>query len=329
MPLIARFSDDSDSEHQGRRRLRSLAILPTLITLGNLLCGFAAIHFGLRAMYDLGAGIAASAMPPLNQSILERMLPSPLSVGAGLIVVGMILDLFDGLIARATRSTTNFGGQLDSLADVVTCGVAPAILMIAFITRELSGEFFPSPLSEHFMGRAMWISAAFYVACTAIRLARFNVEHAKEGFDYKTFRGIPSPGAAAVIAALIFFQDQPEGESLRSAIAYLLPAVSILLAFLMVSRFPYGKLHRGYLMSKQPVGQFFVLLLLLAVFFSYKAATFLILTIIYTCSGPAKMMIKKMRHKNQPVTDSASGVASASGDHHKNDPHHDSHKNIG
>lgn len=329
MPLIARFSDDTSDEHQPRRRLRSLAILPTLITLGNLLCGFAAIHFSMRAMYDLGAGIAASSMPPLNPSILERMLPSALSVGAGLIVVGMILDLFDGLIARATRSTTNFGGQLDSLADVVTCGVAPAILMIAFITRELSGDFFPSPLSEHFMGRAMWIAAAFYVACAAIRLARFNVEHAKEDFDYKTFRGIPSPGAAAVMAALIFFQDQPEGESLRSTIVYILPAVSILLAYLMVSRFPYGKLHRGYLMSKQPVGQFFVLLLLLAVFFSYKAATFLILTIIYTGSGPAKMLIKHLRHKNLPVPENATGDTNTNGDHLTNDPHNDSHKNTG
>ncbi len=329
MPLIAKFTDDAHTEHQHRRRLRSLAILPTLITLGNLLCGFAAIHFSMRAMYDLGAGFATSSMPPLNQSILERMLPSALSVGAGLIVVGMILDLFDGLIARATRSTTNFGGQLDSLADVVTCGVAPAILMIAFITRELSSDFFPSPLSEHFMGRAMWIAAAFYVACAAIRLARFNVEHAKADFDYKSFRGIPSPGAAAVMAALIFFQDQPEGESFRSAIAYSLPVISILLAFLMVSRFHYGKLHRGYLMSKQPVGQFFVLLLMLAVFFSYKSASFLIATFIYMCSGPAKMLIKQMRHKHSPAPETANDAADANGDHHSNDTHHDSHKNTG
>lgn len=300
MTLIARISPDSDSEHHKRRRLRSLAILPTLITLGNLICGFAAIHFGLRAMYDLGAGSTISLMPPLNPSILERMLPSPLSVGAGLIILGMILDLFDGLIARVTRSTTNFGGQLDSLADVVTCGVAPATLMIAFMTRELAGDFFPSPVSEHFLGRIMWISAAFYVACAAIRLARFNVEHASADHDYKSFRGIPSPGAAAVIAAMLIFQDQPEAEPLRAAIAYALPIAAILMAFLMVSRVPYGRLHRGYLMSKQPVGQFFVLLLLLAVFFSYKSATFLIATFVYTASGPVAMIIRQFREKKSP-----------------------------
>lgn len=300
MTLIARISPDSNSEHPKRRRLRSLAILPTLITLGNLLCGFAAIHFGLRAMYDLGAGSATSLMPPLNPSILERMLPSPLSVGAGLIVLGMILDLFDGLIARVTRSTTNFGGQLDSLADVVTCGVAPATLMIAFMTRELAGDFFPSPVSEHFLGRVTWISAAFFVACAAIRLARYNVEHAQADQDYKTFRGIPSPGAAAVIAAMLIFQDQPEAEPLRAMIAYALPIVAIIMAFLMVSRVPYGRLHRGYLMSKQPVGQFFVLLLLLAAFFSYKSATFLIATLIYTASGPIAMIVRQFRDKKSP-----------------------------
>ncbi len=163
-----------DHERRRRRRLRSLAILPSLLTLGNLICGFAAVHFALRAMYDFGAGVPDVAVATFASPGWERVLPSYLSIGAGLIFLGMVFDGFDGAVARATRSTTNFGGQLDSLADVVTCGVAPATLMVALLTTELAGEsIIPSPLSEHAMGRFTWVAAAVYVALTAVRLALF------------------------------------------------------------------------------------------------------------------------------------------------------------
>ena len=112
-----------------RRRLRSLSFLPTLITLGNLVCGFAAIHFAMRELYEFSAGVSPEHIRTiqLGPKIFERMLPSFLSLGALLIFVGMFLDAFDGLIARVTRSTTTFGGQLDSLADVISFGIAPAI----------------------------------------------------------------------------------------------------------------------------------------------------------------------------------------------------------
>ena len=138
----------SDTKRKKRRRLKSMSLFPTLLTLGNLICGFAAIHFALRAMYDLGAGIPDDAIQTFSRAAWERMLPSYLTIGAGLIMLGMVFDCFDGLVARATRSTTNFGGQLDSLADVVTFGVAPATLMVAFMTRELAGDLIvPSPIS--------------------------------------------------------------------------------------------------------------------------------------------------------------------------------------
>ena len=89
----------------------------------------------------------------------------------------MVFDCFDGLIARATDTTTDFGGQLDSLADIVNHGVAPATLMLAFMTTQLhTDSILPSPISEHFLGRASWVAAAIYVAFQAIRLARYNVE---------------------------------------------------------------------------------------------------------------------------------------------------------
>ncbi|MGB2984269.1 MAG: CDP-alcohol phosphatidyltransferase family protein [Phycisphaerae bacterium] len=276
------------------------------MTLGNLVCGFAAIHFALRAMYDLGAGVPKTPIETLHKSLLELAPPSLLSVGAGLVIVGMIFDLLDGLIARVTRSTTDFGGQLDSLADVVTFGVAPATLMVAFMSQELAGEsILPSPISEHFVGRATWVAAAIYVAFTAVRLARYNVEHAKADFDYRTFRGIPSPGAAAVLVALILFQDQM-GETGRAITVYSLPAVAVLIAFLMVSRIPYRRFHRTYFLGRKPFSPVMTFVTLLAVFLLIKAPTLLLIVLWYAASGPLFLAVRLVRERHTaPVTETA------------------------
>ncbi|MEK7731173.1 MAG: CDP-alcohol phosphatidyltransferase family protein, partial [Planctomycetota bacterium] len=232
-----------------------------------------------------------------------------LSVGAILVALGMILDCFDGLIARVTRSTTNFGGQLDSLADVVTFGVAPATLMVAFMTKELAGDsIVPSPISDHALGRLTWVSAAIYVAFTAVRLARYNVEHAKADFDHRIFRGLPSPGAAAIMVALILFQDQPMGAVLRRAIVYATPFVAMGIAFLMVSRIPYRRFHRAYLLGRQPFGQFLVVMLVVAVFLAFKAETFLVIVLWYGLSGPLFYLVRVVRERTRP----GHGVAATS-----------------
>lgn len=297
MPQLKTIGNPAESRPR-RRRLRSLAFVPTLITLGNLLCGFAAIYFGLRAAYEFGAGTEAVSQLALHSAALERMLPSFLSVGAGLVVLGMVFDAFDGLIARATRTTTNFGGQLDSLADIVTCGVAPAMLMIVFMMKELATDaIIPSPISEAFLGRACWIAAAIYVAFAAIRLARFNVEHAEVGFDHRTFRGLPSPGAAAILVSLVLFQDQlgPPG---RHIIASALPVVAVITAFLMVSRIPYRRFYRAYLLGRQPFGQIVTVVIVLAVFFTYKAPTLLVIVLWYGASGPLFLIVRRLRERN-------------------------------
>ena len=306
MAIVGKLHDPQKPRAR-RRRLKTLAMAPTLLTLGNLLCGFAAIYFGLRAMQELGAGPAISDAPPLPGSVWERLLPSFLVFGAGLVLAGMVFDGLDGLIARVTRSTTDFGGQLDSLADVVTCGVAPAILMLVFMTQQLAsdGEFVggaivPSPISEHFLGRAAWVSAAIYVAFTAIRLARYNVEHAKADFDYKTFRGLPSPGAAAVIVAMIIFQDQM-GSVAKTVILFALPVAALATALLMVSRIPYRRLDRTYLVGRKPFGQFVFLVVILAVFWSYKAPTLLFASVLFGLSGPILWLDRTLRGKRSQL----------------------------
>ncbi|MFQ5590965.1 MAG: CDP-alcohol phosphatidyltransferase family protein [Phycisphaerae bacterium] len=295
MPSVTRFP--GSPLRRRTRRLKSLAFLPTLITVGSLLCGFAAIHFASRAIYDSGVGIPTLDSPILRMSLLERMLPSFLSVGAGLVILGMLLDGFDGLIARATFSTTNFGGQLDSLADIVTCGVAPATLMVTFMTIELAQDsIVPSPLSEHFVGRTCWVAAAIYVAFTAVRLARYNVEHAAAGYDHKTFRGLPSPGAAGVMVALIILQDQL-GPTGRRVTMYAMPVVAVTTAFLMVSRIPYRRLYRAYLLGRQPFGQFVACVLLLAVFFLFKAPALVVIASWYVVSGPLFLLGRRLRER--------------------------------
>ena len=280
-----------------------------MLTLGNLLCGFAAIHFALRAMYDFGAGVPDDVLQTLQSARWERMLPSFLSVGAGLVLFGMVFDLLDGLVARATRSTTNFGGQLDSLADVVTCGVAPATLMVAFMTTELAGDsIVPSPISEHPLGRATWFAAAVYVAFTAIRLARFNVEHAKADFDHRMFRGLPAPGAAGIIAAFIIVREQV-GDTARVMIAYAIPFVALAVAFLMVSRIPYRRFYHTYLLGKKPFGQIMGFLLILVLFWSYKAPTLLLMVLWYGASGPVEALLRRVRG-TPPVRNAATAEES-------------------
>lgn len=296
MPIVAKISA---ARKPVGRRLRRLAFFPTLLTIGNLLCGFAAIHFASRAMYEFGLGAPpeSGGLPP---NAMERLLPSFLSVGAGLVVLGMIFDCFDGLVARVTRSTTNFGGQLDSLADVVTCGVAPATLTIAFMSQQLAGDsILPSPISENFLGRATWVAAALFVAFTAIRLARYNVEHAKADFDPHVFRGLPTPGAGFLLVSLILLQDQV-GETSKYVIACLMPLAAIIAAFLMVSRVRYQRFYRSYLLGRQPFGRLVYFVVLFAVFWSYKAPTLAVLGIWYVVSGPVFHYQRRWRDRRQP-----------------------------
>jgi len=308
--MVSPFSSTLAQKHK-RRRLKSLAFIPTLLTLGNLICGFAAIYFALRAMFELGAGINDSEFQTLKSVLMERIMPSTLSIGAGLVLLGMFFDCFDGMVARVTRSTTNFGGQLDSLADVITCGAAPATLMVAFMYRELAQEaILPSPVSEHFLGRITWLAAAVYVALAAVRLARYNVEHDKADFDHRTFRGLPSPGAAGLMAALILFHEQARPLT-AGVIVYCMPVAALASAFLMVSRIPYRRFYRAYLLGRQPFDRFLIFMAVFAVFWLYKAPTLLVLIVWYWASGPVEWIIRLLRGRKSGGTGSASGQSMA------------------
>ncbi|RJP36066.1 MAG: hypothetical protein C4547_08155 [Phycisphaerales bacterium] len=295
MPIIARATTPHPRR---RRRLRSMRFLPSVLTLGNLLCGFAAIYFTQRAMFPLGAG---DEIPMSHIRILPRF-PSILSFAAGMVFLGMFFDMLDGLAARVTRSTTDFGGQLDSLADMVTCGIAPAALMIAFMLQHFKGDAAPSPISENPFGRLSWACAAAYVALAAVRLARYNVEHAQADFDYRTFRGLPSPGAAGLLCMFIILYDQlplilsdlATAELLQELLVYAIPGVSLLAGCLMVSSIRYRRFH-SYLQGRRPFWQLVTVILLFAAFWAYKTPTLFALMLCYVLSGPTGHFVRILR----------------------------------
>ena len=233
------------------RRIRSIAVLPTLFTLLNAICGFAAIHFTARGMNKP------------DSLWLERPELGFFAAAAWMIFLAMIFDGVDGFLARKTGGASSFGGNLDSLADIVSFGVAPAFLMLQVVESNLPDTFSPaSPVFSSIPGKLLWLVAALYVCCAALRLARFNIENRPEEAFHIGFSGLPSPAAAGIIASLIllyddlgreFQMDAPTVISVGSRIIFiLLPIITVGVALLMVSRIPYPHLVNKYIMGRRP-----------------------------------------------------------------------------
>jgi CDP-diacylglycerol--serine O-phosphatidyltransferase len=133
------------------RRRRAASVLPTLLTLGNAICGFAAIHYAAKPIADTSFGW------------------STLTVAGALIFLGMFFDAIDGSVARLTRSTSDIGAQLDSLADVITFGVAPAFMTLRLVSHyygPAEGLAILGP-ADNAYAKFLWAIAAFYMCCTA------------------------------------------------------------------------------------------------------------------------------------------------------------------
>lgn len=235
-----------------RRRLRAVAVLPSLVTLMNAVLGFAAIHFTACGTDDPGGLLLTT--PPLTY----------FAAAGYMIFFAMVADALDGFFARIAGSSSQFGAQLDSLADMVSFGVAPAFLMLRVVEHAFSSSIGPTgPAFSSLAGRLLWVSGAMYVACAALRLARFNVETRPEISAHLGFRGLPSPGAAGVIAGLVLLQNdlspeirqalEPAANGWYSAVIIgSLPLVSVGLAMLMVSRVPYPHLVNRYVHGRKP-----------------------------------------------------------------------------
>ncbi len=225
------------------KRLRDIAVLPTLFTVANLVCGFFAIVVASR----IDAPAESVDMTPVVEAMpLREVLRHPtqidrtvatynIVISSWLIFLAMLFDALDGGVARLTRQTSDFGGQLDSLCDVVTFGVAPAFLMVKMCTG-FTLEY----------RQVVWIIAAVFSSCAALRLARFNVENDDDD-SHLWFDGLPVPAAAAAVAgfALALYNlrlDKSywiEPQRLDILIQFGLPVLAVALSLLMVSRIPY------------------------------------------------------------------------------------------
>lgn len=288
------------------RMLRTIAVLPTLFTLGNLICGFFAIVVAARVVPPTSTAPpttpAIQASSPVNViRALDKHDPVHNAMLAGwLIFMAMIFDALDGHVARLSRSTTDFGGQLDSLADLVTFGVAPAFLLV---------KMCPGFTYRH--NEFVWIIAASFAACAALRLARFNVEN-DESDDHMHFSGLPSPAAAAGIAgfAILFYTLRREDTTLTyaaqidAALQIILPLFAVALALLMVSRIPYPHLVNQLLRGQRSFGHIVCILFALVAIMVIRGYAVPLLCVAFALAGPVKYVwqeyVQRKPH-NEPL----------------------------
>lgn len=272
-----------------RPRVRTgLSVLPSLFTIGNMFAGYFSIISTLDGRYD-HAAIA--------------------------IFVGALLDSLDGRIARLTGTSSNFGMQLDSLADVATFGIAPSILAFHWGVSSLAGQ---TAIFDD-VYKFGWLASFAFLIAGALRLARFNVQSLKpnDGMASKRhFVGLPIPAGAGVVAAIVHFHKIPLMQVGSSLVWSVLVMV---LSFLMVSTLRYPSFKDVDL--RKPLNRFALLggamLIGLVAFFS--EVTLLVIGVVYAGSGPVSRLSAAVRshraaHRDRGGRTSTEGGADARGD---------------
>jgi CDP-diacylglycerol--serine O-phosphatidyltransferase len=254
---------------------RKIAVLPTLLTLGNAVSGFAAITY------------ASKLDPALPQAELNYYL----LLSGGLILLAMVFDGLDGYVARLSKSDSQFGGQLDSLCDAISFGAAPAFLLLCLGKLDYWGE-------QDLVRQFFRVVAALYVVCAVMRLALFNLENVLEVPTTKRFKGLPSSGAAGCLAALVIVRSQLPQMNVGLDPQHLLwllkvwtPVGALLVAVLMVSRFSYPRLTRNLLRGRRDFAVVVEGILILAVLFLSPVLAIFILFWVYALQTPIKSLL--------------------------------------
>lgn len=261
--------------------MRRVSILPALVTLANAYCGVLAIYKTHDGEF-LQAGY--------------------------LILLAMLFDVLDGLVARLAKAQSRFGAYLDSLSDAISFGAAPAFLCKAVAESEfpwgVEGQWGYNP-------KLLTMLTIPYAILAVVRLARYNEEHsAPEGEDkdskrVSVFAGIPTPGAAGLIAGMVMvsFADNPVLNVRPILLA--LPPVCFLLGALMVSRVPYSHFGTTFLQGRRGFNYLFLLVILIAVMMYFPEECAMAGFSIYALSGPVMML--KNRKKTAAATEPAAG----------------------
>jgi len=270
-----------------RRPRRAAYALPMLFTAGNVFLGFLAVMKSFQ-----GALMAMSG----------DLGPNPhFEVAAKAIGVAVLVDGLDGRIARLTGTTSEFGREMDSLADVITFGVAPAVLAISWGAQFVDGSM--DPLIRDYLRRGAYFIGFLYLLCGAVRLARFNIQSnpvpKNPGrADRKYFVGLPIPAAAGLIAAVVFAAGSMPIEFWPLSAAWL--ALLALLSFLMVSTWRYRSLKDVQLL--RPMSPLTVILWGAAFYliWNFPQATLLAMAVTYVGSGIVVRAAGALRRKVKP-----------------------------
>ena len=255
-------------------------VLPVLLTLCNGVAGFLSIHYATK-------------------DGLGHLSTGHLAVAAWLLFAAMFFDALDGRVARITRQATDFGAQLDSLCDAISFGVAPAVLMVHTVSRTKEITDFEMFQTDASLGKVVMAIAVIYICCAVLRLARFNVENAPDLLHHMGFRGLPSPAAAALVAGVVLVFDWllefEQGQWLKIIVAVALPALTLAVALLMVSRFPYPHLVNRFIARKKPFRTIVVIVMLLAAAIMFLRPSLAIGAVAFAALGPATAVYRKWR----------------------------------
>ncbi len=276
--------------------IRRGVFVPNLVTMGNGICGFAALIkiFKIEIVQNPMGGYAFSN-------------PELFSTAAWLILLGMIFDVFDGQIARLSGKTSDLGAQLDSLCDLVTFGLAPAALVIRL-----------NMVYEGIWGKVVWFFCLAYFLGALLRLARFNAENEHDASAHLCFKGLPTPAAAGCVASLLIFHNyivqfskrelewlgrfvgQEAVQDLFRWIPLALPVLMLILGYTMVSsRLKYAHIASRILNRRQSF-EFFVSLVFLTVLAAVVPEVVLPLMFIgYLAYTPVVALMKKLLGKKK------------------------------
>jgi CDP-diacylglycerol---serine O-phosphatidyltransferase len=235
-----------------RRFRRGVYLLPSLLTIGNMFCGYACVVYAMRGEYETAAPFIGFAI---------------------------VLDMLDGRIARMTGTESEFGVQFDSMADIISFGVAPAILSFSWGL---------SPL-----GRLGWAAGFIFVTAAAMRLARFNIQSAGGG-DKRYFVGMPSPAAAGISAATVYaypwgFYDYREALPVLAMV--LVPAV------LMVSTIRFRSFKTIDLQSRRPYTVLILIAAGIMLITTHPRYVLVAMAYAYLASGFIGLAITRFRHR--------------------------------
>lgn len=250
--LVDEHEEEVMEEGKPTRR-KGVYILPNLFTTGNLFCGFLAVIMAQRGNFALACI---------------------------LVLVAMVLDGLDGRVARFTNTMSKFGEQYDSMADMVTFGLAPAMISYYWALQGLDNFGL--------------VIAFVYAACAGLRLARFNAQIAV--VDSSVFNGLASPAAAAVVITMVWALNDFGISGSTIPVAIMAALVTLASGILMVSNIRYNSFKKLNLSGRVHFISMLVIVLIFAAVFIDPPRTLLVIALLYACSGPLGA-IARLRHR--------------------------------